>query len=123
MQLDHIGINVRDLDQTLAFYCDWFGFEVFQRWEQPRQAFLSKNDLILGVMENPDYDFSRYTLAHLAFAVSHDEFQAWVSKIELAGLSIVSGPKPQRDGETILFSDPSGNILEVCYPALHKESI
>jgi hypothetical protein len=33
-------------------------------------------------------------------------------------LEVVSGPKPQRGGESILFRDPSGNILEVCYPAL-----
>jgi len=30
----------------------------------------------------------------------------------------VSGPKAQRGGKTILFRDPSGNILEVFYPSI-----
>lgn len=62
MLLDHIGLNVKDLEQSIRFYHDWFELE------------------------------------------------------------IVAGLKPQRDGETILFRDPSGNILEVCYPSLTEWS-
>lgn len=126
MQPDHIGLNVHELDESIRFYCDWLGFELLQRWDSPRQAFVklpgtnleSTQHLALGLMEAADYDFQRYTLAHVAFAVTREEFPRWVAKINEAKLNIVSGPKKQREGETILFRDPSGNILEICYPPL-----
>ena len=43
-----------------------------------------------------------------------------VAKVKELAAPVVSGPKAQREGETILFRDPSGNIFEVCYPALTK---
>ena len=118
MPLDHIGLNVTNLDESLAFYRTWFALEVIARWDEPKQAFIGDDNVTLGLMEAPDYDFERYTMAHMAFAVSQHAFPAWVDKIHAAGLPIVSGPKPQRGGETILFRDPSGNILEICYPSL-----
>ncbi len=39
MKLGHVAINVQDLDQGLAFYVEWFDFDVIQRWNEPRQYF------------------------------------------------------------------------------------
>lgn len=123
MKLDHVAINVQDLDQSLAFYVEWFDFDVIQRWKEPRQAFIGKPGITLGLIENTTFDFKTYTQAHLAFSVSKLEFDQWLGKVQEANLPIVSGPKPQRNGETFLFQDPSGNILEICYPELNTESI
>jgi len=122
MKLDHVAINVRDLDQSLAFYVEWFEFDVIQRWQEPRQAFIGKPAITIGLIENTTYDFEIYTQAHIAFSVSKFEFDLWVKKVQDANLPVVSGPKPQRNGETFLFRDPSGNILEICYPELNTES-
>ena len=118
MTVDHIGLNVNNLDESLDFYRTWFGLEVIARWDDPAQAFIGNGSFTLGLMEIAEYDFQRYTLAHLAFPVTQAAFPGWVEKIHNSGLAIVAGPKPQRGGETILFRDPSGNILEICYPSL-----
>ncbi len=68
-------------------------------------------------LDAPDYDYSAYTMAHIAFSCGKGDF-AVVAKVKSLELEIVSGPKSQRGGETILFRDPSGNILEVCYPSI-----
>ena len=39
-QFDHIGLNVIDLDTSLAFYPNLFGFAVIARWDEPKQAFI-----------------------------------------------------------------------------------
>lgn len=72
------------------------------------------------MMESKDHDFTQHTMAHMAFPCSKGDFAAVVAKVKELAAPIVSGPKVQRDGETILFRDPSGNIFEACYPALVK---
>ncbi len=117
-RIDHIGLNVRNLDESIGFYRDFFGFDLIEEWDDPKQAFVGKGELTLGLMELPDYNFRAYTMAHLAFPVSEEAFPEVVDRVRRFKLEVVAGPKPQRGGETILFRDPSGNILEVCYPSI-----
>lgn len=117
-QIDHIGLNVADLEQSVVFYRDMFGLEVIEKWDDTKQAFVGAGQTVLGLMEVPDFDFLIHTMAHIAFTCDPSDFPAVVEKIHRLGLQVVSGPKEQRGGETILFRDPSGNILEVCYPSI-----
>lgn len=117
-RFDHVSLNVKDLDASIAFLKAMFDFNVIQRWDTPRQAFVGKGTVVLGVIEKRDYDFAQHTMAHIAFPCSEAEFARVVAKVGELAAPIVSGPKPQRDGETVLFRDPSGNIFEVCYPPL-----
>lgn len=118
MRFDHIGINVKELDGSISFYRNFFGFDLIEKWDSPKQAFVGKGEVVIGLLEAPEYDFTKYTMAHLAFPCTKDEFKGIVQKVRSFGLEVVSGPKGQRGGETILFRDLSGNILEVCYPSL-----
>lgn len=118
MQPDHMGLNVRDLDVAIAFFGDWFGFTVLARWEAPRQAFIARAGWVLGLQENPHYDYDAHTLAHLAFSGAHAEFERLVARIRAEGLPVVSGPSPQRGGASLVFREPSGNLIEICHPPL-----
>jgi len=118
--IDHVGLNVKDLGESIAFYSDFFGFQVIETWETPRQAFVGHADVILGLLESPGYDFKAHTMAHIAFPCAKQEFPMIVDRIRRKGLEILSGPKEQRGGETVLFRDPSGNILEICYPSISE---
>ena len=117
-RFDHVGLNVNDLEASIGFLEAMFGFKVIQKWDSPRQAFVGKGAVVLGIMEQRDYDFTKHTMAHIAFSCQKEEFPKLVNKVQELAAPIVSGPKQQRDGETILFRDPSGNIFEVCYPPL-----
>ena len=120
-RFDHVGLNVIDLDASIVFLRDMFGFEVIQRWDSPRQAFVGKDGVVLGVMEVKEYDFTKQTMAHIAFPCRKEDFASVVvERVKRLKAPIVSGPKAQMEGETILFRDPSGNIFEVCYPSLRK---
>jgi len=119
-QLDHVGLNVADLDESIAFYQEMFGFPVIAKWDTPKQAFVGTGSIVLGLMETPNHDFRAYTMAHLAFPCDEADFPKIVERVNAMGLEIVSGPKEQRGGKTILFCDPSGNILEICYPSISE---
>ncbi|HQL09030.1 MAG TPA: VOC family protein, partial [Lentisphaeria bacterium] len=102
-RFDHVGLNVQDLDATIAFLKAMFDFDVIQRWDHPKQAFVGKGTVVLGVMEQKDYDFAVHTMAHIAFPCAKADFARVVARVKELAAPIVSGPKVQRDGETILF--------------------
>lgn len=41
-RFDHVGLNVKDLDESIVFLNAMFGFDVIQRWEAPKQAFVGR---------------------------------------------------------------------------------
>ncbi len=57
MLLDHVGLNVTDLEQSIHFYRDWFALDLIEIWDSPRQAFVGNGGVVLGLMEVTDYDF------------------------------------------------------------------
>lgn len=117
MRIDHVAINAVDLDEELAFFTGFIGMKLLQRWDEPRQAYVGFDEgPVVGIIENPSFDNSAHTMAHVALAVAEGDFAAWVEKVRAGGVEVVSGPRPQRGGETILFRTPGGNIVEVCYP-------
>jgi catechol 2,3-dioxygenase-like lactoylglutathione lyase family enzyme len=123
MRIDHIAINAVNLEEEISFLVDFLGLKLLQKWDKPKQAYVGFDDgPVFGVIENPSFDNTVYTMAHIAFNVPEDEFEKWVTKIQDNDVEVVAGPKDQRGGMTILFRTPSKNIIEICYPYV-RESI
>ncbi len=121
MKLDHIALNAVDLESEIDFFVSFLGLQLLQKWESPRQAYVGQETgPVIGLIENPKYDGMIYTMAHIAFDVSEPEFNDWVQKVESSSLNVISGPKEQRGGRTILFRSPSNNIIELCYPYVRE---
>lgn len=122
LNIDHVALNAVSLEREIRFFTGFLGLQLLQQWESPRQAYVgSKDGPVIGLIENPDYDGSVFTMAHLAFTVPESEFDNWVKKIDGSNLPVIAGPKEQRGGRTILFRTPSKNIVEVCYPEARKK--
>lgn len=118
LQVDHVGLNVRSLDESIIFYQEMFGATVIKQWAIPRQAFIRISGMVVGLIESPEFNFRTHTMAHLAFSCTLAEFEEMLVRISERQLEVVSGPKSQRGGASILFRDSSGNILEICYPSI-----
>jgi catechol 2,3-dioxygenase-like lactoylglutathione lyase family enzyme len=117
MRIDHIAMNAVNLEDEISFFVGFLGFSLFQKWETPRQAYVGMEDgPVIGLIENKHSDGSAHTMAHLALEVPEDDFDDWVARVHSAGFDVVSGPKEQRGGRTILFRTPGRNIIELCYP-------
>jgi len=121
LNIDHVALNAVSLETEIEFFVGFLGLQLLQKWESPRQAYVgSKEGPVIGLIENPDYDGSVFTMAHLALTVPESEFDGWVRKIDESNVPVVAGPKAQRGGKTILFRTPSRNIVELCYPEARK---
>jgi len=132
MKLDgvhHIGLNVRDLDRAEAFYTGVLGFEVTERYaENIRHLMLSSageppEAAKVHLFETKDLDMqgaletmSGQGYAHLAFGTTRERFPAIVEALKKRKVDF-KGPLVLGQGESVHFTDPDGNHLEIRCPA------
>ena len=139
--IHHLGLTVRDVDASAAWYVEVLGFRRVGEFESPdgarRKVFLRHDGLParLGLTQHRDggryvFDETRAGLDHLAFAVTdRAELDAWATR--LAAADVVHSPVAPansipgaavvvfRDPDNIqleLFFDPSGSAPEDVEP-------
>jgi lactoylglutathione lyase len=98
--INHVALDVGDLDEALAFYGRIFEFEL--RGRVPGMAFLDMGDQFLALSEGRDQppDAERH------FGLVVDDKEAVRRALEQAGVEI-------RPGRGLDFLDPWGNQVEV----------
>ncbi len=132
MKLDgvhHIGLNVRDIDRAEAFYTEVLGFEVTERYaENIRHLMLSSpgeppDAAKVHLFETKGLDMedaletmSGQGYAHIAFGTTREQFPIIVEEIKKRKVSF-KGPLVMGKGESVHFTDPDGNPLEIRCPA------
>jgi lactoylglutathione lyase len=98
--MNHVAIEVDDVDQALAFYGQIFAFEL--RGRSPRMAFIDMGDQFIALAaprtQRPDEH------RHLGLAV--DDKEAARRALEKAGADILPG-------RGLDFRDPWGNRIQV----------
>jgi len=129
--LDHIVLNVRDLDSMLDFYIDSLGLipERVDAYRQGRVPFPSLRineqsiiDLLPEVPRNggggKDAE-SGPNLNHFCLAMGKVEWRATMDRLAAAGIDIGSGPMTlygaRGNGQAVYVSDPDGNRVELRY--------
>ncbi|TAM74090.1 VOC family protein [bacterium] len=127
MKTGHVGLNVTDLDRSIAFYRDVFQLTVLREsHEGPRRfAFLGEGDtLVLTLWEQSQgtADNEKPGLHHLSFQVdSRAEIEHAEQRLRALSAHIYyGGIVPHAEGAHsggIFFSDPDGTRLEIYAPA------
>lgn len=126
VQTDHVGLNVRDLDRSSAFYRQVLGFDlVAESREDARRYVLlgteGKTVLTLWERASERFDRERSGLHHLAFQVPsiEDVHEAERRLHELGAVFAYDGIVPHAEGADsggIFFEDPDGVRLEIFSP-------
>ncbi|WP_079671374.1 VOC family protein, partial [Mycobacteroides abscessus] len=119
----HIGLNVSDLERSIAFYRQAFGFDELAVSADGAQrfAFLGfDSGPVLTLWEQSSGEFSAATpgLHHLSFQVDSVQQVQQVEAIlkQLSTVFVHDGVVAHREGATsggIFFTDPDGIRLEV----------
>jgi len=125
--IHHIGLTVRDVEASAAWYVDVLGFRRVGRFEAPdgarRKVFLRHDGLAarLGLTEHRDggrepFDETRPGLDHLAFEVDgRDQLDAWARR--LADAAVVHAPVAPANSVpgayVLVFRDPDNIQLEL----------
>jgi lactoylglutathione lyase len=107
-KLEHIGINIEDIEKSLTFYDDLFGFKEIERFTSG-EAKISMIDIGGGILELVQRPGSP-VIAHVAF---HDpKFDETLAKLEAKGITIRLVTM-DNGGRICFFSDPDGYIVEI----------
>ncbi|GAB3108452.1 VOC family protein [Streptomyces calidiresistens] len=127
LQTGHVGLNVTDMERSLAFYREVFDFEVMAEGKEEgrRWAFLGREDrLMITLWQQSEGTFRPDTpgLHHLSFQVgTMDEVEATAEVLRRLGTEFAhDGVVPHGEGAEsggIFFTDPDGTRLEIYAPS------
>ena len=127
MQIEHISIWTKNIEQIKAFYEDYFEAKAGNKYTNADREFEScflsfssgaRLELmqIPTVLERPGGIETQYAgYAHLAFSVgSEKQVDALTAQLEQDGYQIINGPRHTGDGyyESVIV-DPDHNLIEI----------
>ena len=127
-QIEHISINVSDMETATKFYRDILGFSYLETVSDEMKDLVyfaipgsARLELFNyhGKAVRPvpvDSDIEPLGYVHLAFSV--DDVDQWVKHFTAHNVPITYGPEdlPSLGMRVCLFTDPDGNTLEICAP-------
>jgi methylmalonyl-CoA/ethylmalonyl-CoA epimerase len=129
-RIDHLGIAVRSLDETVPYYENALGLRCEHREEVPSQqvrtAFFTVGDVHLELLEptGPDSPVARFLdqhgegVHHVAFAT--DDIEGQLGRAADAGVRLIHAkPFAGAAGKLVAFLHPKsthGVLTELCSP-------
>ena len=117
--IEHIGIFSKDSEALKNWYADLFGWTQVYANEEKKTYFLKADDgMMIEFCKSGDDGGilgDKVTgIRHIAISV--DDFDAAVAKVNAAGVEIVTEPALSASGVgTMFFRDPDGNVLHLIY--------
>jgi lactoylglutathione lyase len=116
-------LRVRDLDESIRFYCDQLGMRLLRRRDYPEGRFTlafvgygeEKDHAVLELTWNwgrVHYDLGE-AFGHVAIGV--DDIRAACERLRRGGARIVREPGPMKHGSTVIafVEDPNGYRIEL----------
>ena len=117
--IDHVAINVRDIDQAVAFYTKVIGLKITQR--EPSKPgveyFLDAGPSLIGIIQADNtaekHPFQNEGLGanHFSFRVHARDFDAFIRHLEEHRVEIAFAKKREMSW-SLYFYDLDGNKLE-----------
>jgi len=118
--IDHVAINVRDIDKAVEFYTKVIGLNITQR--EPSKPgieyFLDCGPSLIGIIQAKDLDanhpFANEGLGanHFSFRVHAKDFDAMIKRLEEHHVKIEFAKKREKSW-SLYFYDLDGNKLEI----------
>jgi lactoylglutathione lyase len=117
-RIDHVAIHVSDLDRSVKFYEQHFGFShYFQQVAGGglQIAYLKLGDTVLELTHHPGE-----TMSGFHFCLETDDFTGTIEKLQRDGVQLVRAPhdtaarEPRENGwRRVVFGGPDGEQIEL----------
>lgn len=109
--IDHINMEVKDLEQSVTFYKNLFGFEIKKEQPEEKSKIIGNTNIKLCLYENPEMK-SEGAIAHFGFHV--ENFDEIIMTCKSLGVAIhYDGPVQFEKSRSIYISDPNGYDIEL----------
>lgn len=117
-RIDHVALDVADLQKSVAFYVTHFGFDNYFNTVTPTGlhiAYLKLGSIVLELVGE-----KATVMGGFHFCLISDSFDAEVARLEAAGLPYVTRPHLTAARETgeegwrrVVFGGPDGEHIEI----------
>ncbi len=111
-KVDHINLSVKNLDRSIKFYSDIFGFKLRERAIRNGSDYAIiglSNKLFLCLYES---NFNKSNMNH--FGIHIENFREALQLLKENGIELLYGGLVQYpQSQSIYISDPSGNEIEL----------
>jgi catechol 2,3-dioxygenase-like lactoylglutathione lyase family enzyme len=114
-KLNHVNINVSDLDRSLRFYQDAFGLKV-AFWGGAAMVFLVSEqggDMLTLCKAADGEPIAGGGVSHFGFCVGAGKMDEAVAQVEKAGGKLRNRGKHSPTEPFAYFSDPDGYVIEL----------
>lgn len=121
--MDHIVLNVRDVERSVSFYRDVLGMPVerLDQWRQGAVGFPSVRisaDTLIDLVQAPaSHASGTPNMNHFCLVTGTDQLEPLIEHLAVHTVRVHTGPAKRwgahGDALSIYFNDPDGNEIEV----------
>ena len=121
--IHHVAVHCSDLDRSVQFYTDCFGFIVSSRRDRPDGsgiAFVRLGGMALELTKRPN---RKEPMSGMHFAIEAEDMGAVVTHLEARQVEMTLPPTAPRSASTnpdaryrAVFAGPDGEHIEVLAP-------
>ena len=113
--LDHVGLNVRDLERSAEWYARVLGFEILHKWTTTWMV--GRPPVRLGLFLRPDAApvenlDQRLAITHFALATDAAGFEQAQARLRELGIAF-DPPEDTGIAHAFFFHDPDGHEVEI----------
>jgi len=117
ISMDHVNMNVKNLEQSIQFYKDLFGFEVRKEDNSPNKLdapskIIGNDSIKLCLYEDPQMSANSGGIAHFGFHIAN--FEDIMEKCKELNVEVLyDGPVEFEKSRSVYIKDPSGYEIEL----------
>lgn len=120
-KLDHVALEVSDMNISIDFYTKKLGFEFISRnideKEKEEYCYLKSGDFYLELLQDklkntlPRKEVQRPYCPHICFAT--DNMEETIKTLQSKDITIIHGPLTiENEATWVYFADPDFNVIE-----------
>ena len=123
--LDHLVLNVRDLDGALRFYGEALGLEVlrldeFRQGKAPFPSVRVSSDVLIDLVNRPR-ETAGVNVDHFCLLIEPTNMDGLIAELKGKGVEVEGGTGRRWGahgwGQSFYIKDPEGNRIELkCHP-------
>ncbi len=119
-RIDHVVLQVTDLERSKRFYKDLLGMRVEHESSWQSFLYLSEDTTqMVALFETKEGEFEGpRDMHHMAMVASQGTYDSIKAELEQAGVQVSGRP---GDPNCIYFNDPDGHRLQIIYPGEHAD--
>ena len=111
--LNHIALQVNDLERTAAFYTDLFNMEVTRQTDTMTFLKTIGSTDMITLNRSEAKVTPGQGVVHFGFIVDPAQFDVALDAIQAKAMPVVSGPATRDLGRYVFVEDPNGYTVEI----------